>query len=255
MTIRAVLFDLGNTLWHIPERPPVERIREETVRRIFGLLHSWGIEPKDELRFLGRDIRLTVGEADRKAYESDCVSPDFPFVVGELTAARGLDLTAEQNEQLWRQWNLEGAFFGRRLFDDAIETLEALRSRGYRLGCVTNRPFGGPAFVKEVEEHGLAQLLDAMSVSCDIGYMKPHPKIYEHALEALDVQPQETVMVGDSLRADVAGAQALGMTGVWRTYPGIREQVDGVEPDFVVDELLEIPQLPCFSGNGHESLG
>ena len=94
-----------------------------------------------------------------------------------------------------------------------------------------------------------------MSVSCDIGYMKPHPKIYEHALEALDVQPQETVMVGDSLRADVAGAQALGMTGVWRTYPGIREQVDGVEPDFVVDELLEIPQLPCFSGNGHESLG
>ncbi len=247
MAIRAVLFDLGNTLWHIPDPPPVERIRGETVRRIFALLHSWGIEPEGELRFLGRDIRLTTGEADRTAYEGDCVSPHFPTVVREMAATKGLDLTPEQAEELWTTWNLGGPFFGRRLFDDAIETLETLRSRGYRIGCVTNRAFGGPAFVQEVEEHGLAEMLDVMSVSCDMGYMKPHAEIFQHALDRLDVTPQETVMVGDSLRADVGGAQALGMTAVWRRRPQASEQVDGVRPDFVVDELREVPPLSCFS--------
>ena len=251
MAIRAVLFDLGDTLWHFPQLPPVETIREETVRRIFGLLRSWGVEPEGELRFLGRDIRLAIGEADRRAYEADCVSPHFPAVVRRVAEARGISLTPEQGEQLWEAWNLGGAFFGRRLYDDAAETLRGLRSRGYRLGCVTNRAFGGPAFVQEVAEHGLADLLEVMAVSCDVGYMKPHPRIFRHALDLLRVAPEEAVMVGDSLRADVGGAQALGLTAVWCQRPALREQADGVRPDFVVDELREVPQLACFRPDGH----
>ena len=247
MPIRAVLFDLGNTLWHIPDPPPVEEIRGETMRRIFALLDSWDIEPEGGLRFLGRDIRLSTGAADRTAYEGDCVSPHFPSVVQEVVATKGLELSPERAEELWRTWNLGGPFFRRRLFDDAIDTLKTLRDAGYRIGCVTNRAFGGPAFVEEVEEQGLADLLEVMSVSCELGYMKPHPQIFQHALQGLGVTPQETVMVGDSLRADVQGAQKLGMTAVWRRRLESTEEVDGVRPDFVVDELREVPQLPCFT--------
>ena len=247
MPIRAVLFDLGNTLWHIPAPPPHEKVREETVRRISALLRSWGIEPEGELFFLGRDIRLTVTEADRRAYEGDGVSPHFGAIVQQVAADKGLSLSREQSEQLWRTWNLEGSFFGRRLLDDALETLEALRRRGYRTGCVTNRPFSGPAFVGELDEHGLSELLDVISISCDVGYLKPHPKIFEHALEALDVPAEEAAMVGDSLRADVGGAQALGLTAVWLRRPASAEAVDGVRPDFVVDALGQVPQLPCFA--------
>lgn len=252
MTIRAVLFDLGQTLWHIPAPPPVENIRQETVRRIFGLLGSWGVEPEGELRFLGRDIRLAVGEADRAALGGDCVSPHYPTLVQELVTAKGLELTLEQSEQLWATWNLEGAFFGRRLFDGAVETLETLQQRGFRLGCVTTRSYSGPSFVEEVADHGLNAFFEVMSISCDVGYMKPHPKIFEHALDALAVRPEETVMVGDRLRVDVAGAQALGITSVWRRYPDTHEETDGVEPDFVVDELLEVLQLPCLRSDGRE---
>jgi len=246
MAIRAALFDLGNTLWHIPEPPPTEEIRRETMRRIFGLLESWGVEPEGDLRFIGRDIRLTIGAADKRAYESDCVSPDFAAVVGEVAASKGLEMDEGRSEQLWHTWNLPGAFFGRRLFDDAIETLEALRGRGLRIGCVTNRAFGGPAFQAEVEALGLSEYFEAMAVSCDVGYMKPHEQLYRHALDALDIEPEEAVMIGDSLRADVAGAQALGMTAVWRRHHAINEDIDGVEPDFAVEELREIPDLPCF---------
>ena len=250
MPTRAVLFDLGNTLWHIPEPPPRDNIRGETVRRILGLLRSWGIEPLEEHRYLGRDIRLAIGEANRTAYAGDCISPDFLALVAEVDTVKRLGISQEQVDQLWNAWNLGGSFFGRRLFDDAIDTLAELRDRGYRLACVTNRAFGGRAFVEEVEAHGLAGFFEVMSVSCDLGYMKPHPKIFEHALDALAVAPQDAVMVGDLLRADVAGAQALGMTAVWFRHEKIEEEADGVQPDFVIDELVELLHLPCLAPNG-----
>lgn len=248
MAIRAVLFDLGNTLWHIPAPPPPQQIREETMRRIYGLLRSWGVEPEGDLRFLGRDIRLAITGADRLAYATDAVSPHFPTIVREVARTKGLDLTAEQVHQLWQTWNLEGSFFGRRLFDDAIDTLAALRGRGLLLACVTNRAYAGPQFMSEIEAHGLTPLLDVMSVSCEIGYMKPHPAIFQHAVEELAIAPEEAVHVGDSLRADVAGAQALGMTAVWRRYHATHdEETDGIEPHFVVDELRELLALPIFN--------
>lgn len=251
MPTRAVLFDLGNTLWHIPDLPPRDNIRGETVRRILGLLSSWGVEIEEEHRFIGRDIRLSIAEANREAFTAgNYISPDFPEIVRGVAADKGLDLPPEKVTELWHTWNIEGTFFGRCLFGDALDTLSALRDRGYRIACVTNRAFGGPAFMKEVEGHGLAGFFDVMSVSCDLGYMKPHPKIFEHALEALACSPADAVMVGDTLRDDVAGAQALGMTTVWRRYKEPEEAPENVRPDFVIDELAELLDLPCLAPNG-----
>lgn len=246
MPLRAVLFDLGDTLWHFPELPPVETIRRETVRRISTLLRSWGIEPEGELRFLGRDIRLAVEAAMSRAYQGDLVEPHYPTLAREVAAAQGLDLSPEQAEQLWDAWNLGGAFLGRQLLDGALDVLAALRERGYRLGAVTNRTFGGPRFLAEVKEFGLGSFFEAIAVSCDVGYMKPHPAIFRHALDALGVAPEEAAMVGDSLRADVAGAQALGMTAVWYRPAQPHEELDGVQPDFMVEHLREVPRLSCF---------
>ncbi len=49
-----------------------------------------------------------------------------------------------------------------------------------------------------------------------MGYMKPHPKIFEHVFDEMKIDPAETAMVGDSLRADVQASQSLGMTAIWR---------------------------------------
>jgi FMN phosphatase YigB (HAD superfamily) len=112
---------------------------------------------------------------------------------------------------------------------------------------VTNRSFGGPRFVEEVRALGLLEHFGTLAISCDLGYMKPHPRIFEHALEHLGIAPGDAVMVGDSIRADVVGSQALGMTAIWRRHLEARDQIDGAKPDFVVDDLREIPSLACFS--------
>ena len=90
MTVRAVLFDLGDTLWHFPNMPPVEIIRGETVHRISDLLRSWGVEPVGALFFLGRDIRVAIEKATDEAYWGDLVSPDYPALAKQVAAEKGL---------------------------------------------------------------------------------------------------------------------------------------------------------------------
>lgn len=260
-TTRAVLLDLGETLWHFPTMPPFELIRGETVRRINALLLSWGIEPERDLFFLGRDIRFALEDADREAYYGDRVSPHCPTLAKQVAAEKGLHLTDEQAEELWLTWNLGGAFFGRALYEGTLDTLNWLRERGYRLGAVTNRHVGGEPFREEMRQLGVLDHFDVLSISCDVGYMKPHPRIFQHALDALAVSPQEAVMVGDSLRADVGGAQALSMLTVWRrNHPAGKEGHSSVQdgpagttaesahaqPDYVVESLWEVIQLPIF---------
>jgi HAD superfamily hydrolase (TIGR01549 family) len=257
MTVRAVLFDLGDTLWHFPEMPPFEIIRNETVRRVSDLLRSWGVPPDGELIFLGRDIRFAVERAVNEAYNSDCVSPHFPTIAKEVAGSKGVPIDDEMAVDLWHAWNLGGVFLGRTLFPEVLPTLEQLRQRGYRIGSVTNRALGGEPFREELEHHGLLDYFEVLSISCDLGYMKPHAAIFQHALEALDVAPEETVMVGDSLRADVAGAQALGMTAVWKPNHSSEED-DGpvtlpegqgpvvVVPDYTIDALDQLLGLPIF---------
>lgn len=276
MAIKTVLFDLGDTLWHFPKMPPPQDIRMETMRRIGNLLATWGVPLEGELRFLGREIRLGVERADRAAYESDCVSPDFNAVVREIAAGMGLHVSYERAAQLWDAWNLGGLQLGRTMFDDAFPTLDWLRHAGVRIGCVTNRVFGGPRFDEELRELGLDRYFEAVAVSCDLGYMKPHPKIFEHVFDKMGIAPGETAMVGDSLRADVEAAQALGMVSIWRRLrkhdppheaeqvgevppdtPATRAQTgralgnyaegEGATPDFTIHTLHEITGLPIFA--------
>lgn len=253
------MFDLGDTLWHFPNMPPADVIRGETVRRISQLLGGWGYEMTDERRFLGRDIRLAVEEETSRAFHGDCVDPGYPALCRRIAAGHGMELTAEQGEELWEAWNLGGAFLGRVLFPDVLEALAWLRDRGYRLGAVTNRGYSGPRFHDEMRELGLTDLFEALVISCDVGYMKPHPRIFQCALEAMGVEAEETVMVGDNLRADVEGAKTLGMTAVWRRPP-LGEPVEETEdepevtgplaPDYAIDSIGELTELPLFIASG-----
>ena len=241
--IKTVLFDLGDTLWHFPAMPPVDFIRTETMRRISGLLRSWEVPMEGELRFLGREIRLGVEKVDRAAYQGDCVSPDFNEAVRQIVAAKGLELDYERASQLWDAWNIGGKGLGRTMFDDAYETLDWLKSNGIRIGCVTNRVFGGPRFAEELRDLNLDQYFESVSVSCDMGYMKPHPKAYEYVIDEMKIDPRETAMVGDSLRADVQGSQALGMTAIWR-------RVKKPDPPHEPEQVGEVPANDSAPGSG-----
>ncbi len=255
--IKAVLFDLGETLWHLPNMPPVEEVRGETMRRIKRALNGWGHELTEERRFLGRDIRLAVSEQINRAFHGDCVEPDYAGLCRHIAREYGMELTPEQGAELWGAWNLGGAFLRRELFPDVLDTLRWLRDREYRMAAVTNRGYAGPLFQQEVSDLGLAEFMEVVVTSCDLGYMKPHPRIYQYTLEHMGIEAGEAAMVGDDLRADVEGARTLGMTAIWRR-PVAGEPVEPTEtvpdpegplaPDYIVENIGDLVKLPLFAG-------
>ena len=251
-SITTVLFDLGNTLWHMPNKPPPRAIRSETMRRVGGLITGWGFEMSDDRPFIGRDIRLAVEEETHRSFHGDCVDPGYPELCRSIAKTHGMELSPEQGGELWEAWNLGGQFMNRVAYPDVVPTLSALLDRGFRLASVTNRGYSGPDFWDEVRQLGLDELFETVVVSCDVGYMKPHRRIYEVTFERLGVEPAECLMVGDDLRADVEGPKTLGMMAVWRRPSADKpvratdERVtDGsVKPDYAVDEIAELLDLP-----------
>jgi putative hydrolase of the HAD superfamily len=95
------------------------------------------------------------------------------------------------------------------LFEDAIPVLDELRAARLKIGLVSN---GIRDLTQFVAHHKLD--VDAIVDSRSHGRVKPHPTIFQAALELLGAEPAEAVMVGDSVEEDVEGARALGMRAI-----------------------------------------
>ena len=125
---------------------------------------------------------------------------------------------------------------GARLLDHAAEVIEEL-AQSYRLGVVSNYPHG-PVIGATLERFGLARHFDAVVVSSETGWMKPHAGCYQPALAALPAPPGKTMMVGDDLTNDVKGAKSLGLHTAW-----IAPRASVVDPavDIHLRDLAELP--------------
>lgn len=101
---------------------------------------------------------------------------------------------------------------------------------------------------------GLGSLIDPLVTSVSAGFRKPSPHVFNKVLNAWDVDPAEVVMVGDSRRKDVAGAQAQGMKAIWlqaelkvtggRNQEWLPEPVNpdatAIDADTLLDSLREL---------------
>lgn len=123
----------------------------------------------------------------------------------------------------------------------AAPVLTALRERGIRTGLLSNTHWPRALHERWLEDAGLLHLLDARVYTSDLDHVKPHPEAFRALLREVGVQPPAAVFVGDRLRDDVSGAQALGM----RTVHMTGRPVEGwdVVPDaelVTLDGLVEL---------------
>jgi putative hydrolase of the HAD superfamily len=94
-----------------------------------------------------------------------------------------------------------------------VPTLDALASAGLRLGVVTNGPTHGQR--RKIEVLGLQQRLAAVLISEELGIAKPDERIFHAAAQALGVELEACMFIGDNPLKDVCAAAALGMRAVW----------------------------------------
>jgi putative hydrolase of the HAD superfamily len=110
--------------------------------------------------------------------------------------------------EIYAEWAENQHFF---LYDDVAPVLRTLAARGLKIGLISNSHRPLTSFQQHFELDGL---ITAAVSSSEHGFMKPHPSIFNAALTLAGAEAGESVMVGDSLSHDIAGALRVGMRGV-----------------------------------------
>jgi len=221
MPIRAITFDLDDTLWPIA---PVIARAERLMHRWLAencpqVARSYSIESLQQMR-----MRLDVQRPE--------LGHDFGLmrrtVLRQVMEPLGYD--AEMIEAAYQ------VFYAARnqveLYPDVKPALARLSGR-YRLAGLSN----GNA---DLEHIGLGRFLRFSIHAFEVGYLKPHPKMFQAAAERLALPVNQILHVGDHLEHDVAGAQRAGMRAVWMNRGG---QQAGPDHGWVISTLEQLPEL------------
>ena len=142
---------------------------------------------------------------------------------------------------------------GSEVKDDTLTTLSGdlilgadrlvreLKRRGYPLALVADGKAN--SYYNVLTQHGLYGQFDAFAVSEQLGVEKPHPRMFVHALEQLEIPREDygrTVMVGNYLSRDVKGANEVGLISVWLDWAPRRPKVPA-DPSEVPQYTIKTP--------------
>jgi FMN phosphatase YigB (HAD superfamily) len=222
VAVRAITFDYWNTIMFAVD--PAGQWRSDAWQ---ALLAEGGHVVETPVI---REAFKAAWSMHRTAWVDNVQHPGTAFAAVAVDAL-GLDLDAPVRAQLVEAFMHEGD--GRQFVpcpgvDDA---LRALRERGVHIGIVCDVGITPSTGLRRLlEHHGLLAYFDGWSFSDEVGWFKPAPAIFEHALGYLGTQPAQTAHIGDITRTDVAGALAMGMTAI--RYRGIVDdqgRVDGAD--------------------------
>ncbi|OAI40331.1 hypothetical protein AYO38_06010 [bacterium SCGC AG-212-C10] len=232
MTIRAVIFDLGDTLFRLDPMPT--NMRERLTRRMYS--GTTEASRAAAARAAESAVRAAVEHAHAEGATTEI---DLAVCISEAFARHEIEMDTWQGGILAREYGI--ADIERfRPGPDCADRVAAFRDRGLKIGLVSNTTTRPARMERYLDSIGLLGQLDHRVYSCALGIRKPHPDIYRAALDGLSVQADDAVFVGDRLREDVAGPQSIGMRAVL-THEFRADPPDGkTEPLAVIRSLPEL---------------
>jgi putative hydrolase of the HAD superfamily len=213
--LKAVLFDVDFTLFR-----PGPELGPEGYRRI-GERHGLSLDPT-----LYGDARVHAIETLQRNHELVHDEEIWIAFTEQIVLGMGGERDPAHSRacatEMVRQWERHENFS---LYEDALPVLAELRRHDLRIGLISN---GQRDLDEFVDHHALE--VDAVVGSKAHGRVKPHASIFVAALQALDVGPEETAMVGDSYEDDIEGARALGIRAILldrdEQYPHASDRID-----------------------------
>jgi len=223
-SIRAICFDLDNTLWDVwpvivrAEQAMYDFLAQRYPRVVAGMT----IESMREARA-------------RVAIDHPQMSHDFSFL--RMQALRG-HASAYGYEPHMAEEAFEVFIRARNeieLYEEVRPVLEALRGR-YRLFTASN----GNADLARI---GLAHLFERSVAAREVGVLKPDRAVFLKVIETTDLQPAEVLFVGDDPEHDVEGARRAGMQSVWINRGGAQWPAAFEPPPYSVKSLVELGEM------------
>jgi len=231
--IKAVLFDLGNTL--------VYSNAEDAFQRI--LAEQGFAKPIREVR-----NALIKGNREFDIDRHEGLSANEFYTQWNIVQLKHLGFEGLEARKLAKGINTQWWKFAKfHVYPQVKGTLQRLKRTGLKLGLIT----GG--FEEDIEmilpKTGLDKFFDVKVGVNTTGKRKPHPKAFRYALKQLGVKPHEAIFVGDNFEADYMGAQKVGMmsvlikrksSGIQRLYTDSRKLPHKIRTIEKLDEIFDI---------------
>jgi putative hydrolase of the HAD superfamily len=223
--IKAVIFDLDDTLW--PVVPAIERAE--------NLMFDWLRQHAPAV-----PARFTVNQLRERRKELMATDPVYQLDLRKLRHAGLMEVFLATGEDPALVEQAMAVFSKARnevtLFDDVLPALSALQDQ-VMLASVSNG-------VADLHAIGIARLFRASLAAYEIGCAKPDAAIFLAICDILKVAPQEAVYVGDDPLLDVEGAQKAGLLGVLLSRPELpqRRLPPHVVPDATFTNLTQLQQ-------------
>ncbi|WP_438350230.1 HAD family hydrolase [Paenibacillus sp. FA6] len=221
MHIKAVIFDLDNTL--MDRDMTFRKFTEQFVGEHLGHLDQ---HIQDEI-VSDLKVRDADGYRNKQGFFAEMV---------EVLPWNNL-VTASEIEAYYNKHYMTHAC----RMDYVEEVLAYCKYRGYRMGIMTNGPHYNQ--YRKMDVLQLRELFHTVIVSEDAGMKKPDQRIYQMALDKLQVSAENTVFVGDHPVNDIWGANQVGIRGIWLRRNHLWDDSLGMKPWKMIDQLNELMEI------------
>lgn len=221
MPIKAVLFDLDNTLIDFM------KLKRMCVENAVDAMIDAGLEmSKEEATKIMLDIYFDLGVEYQRIFQkfSNKVlgCEDYKIMSAGIVAYRKTKIAYLEP------------------YPHVLQTLTELFRRGIKLGVITDA--GRMQAWIRISALKLNHLFDVVVTFDDTGKRKPDEEPFRKALDELDIKPEECLFVGDWIERDILGAKNVGMRTCLARY-GTGEEAGDVKADYEVNDIKEILEL------------
>lgn len=223
MTYQWVLFDADETLFHFDN--------------FSGLKHLFA------------QYDVVFGQTEFDQYQSLNKPLWVAYQEGKITAEQ---LQTRRFEYWSNRLNVDAKRLNEQFLDamaqicttlpGAVELVQFLHDKHIKMGIITN----GFARLQQIrlERTGFLPYFSPVVISELVGVAKPHPRIFEKALEQMGYPDKKNIlMVGDTLESDIRGGNEAGLDTCWLNHHRNQHQTSDIKPTYEIHSLFELPQL------------
>ncbi|HCG7594444.1 TPA: HAD-IA family hydrolase [Vibrio parahaemolyticus] len=234
--LKAIFFDMDETLCGTSQAD------KAAGQKFAAWIQQTYPQVSDPQAFLQRYLQGVYKKLNAEFPQLVALLPDENAfrcgLIQTILAENGIHIDAEQAQQA--QHYFDSARMGAFTFFPGVKEMLTDLHKHYKLVVITN----GPIFSQhpKLKATQMAEWVDHIIVGGEEPEEKPAASIFQKALNLVDIKPEEALHIGDSLAADIAGANNMGILSVWVNATGASNPTE-ITPNFEIRETVELKEI------------
>lgn len=226
LKIEAILFDLDDTILNSRTAQINAILEFKAKHKVFQSINDEEFINKWDIIMKAKYEKYLKGEITFQELRKERIKTMFSVYDIRITDSEAEKIFDSYQEIYEKNW---------KTFDDAEEVLDELKAK-YKLAIVSNG--NSMQQRKKIRLTGLDKYFTNIFISSEVGYVKPQKEIFLKACEAINVKPENTVMIGDKYKVDIEGSIKAGLNAIW-----VNRKNEKIDYKWRIKELKELKEI------------